>query len=397
MVLLNATYTTDNSSDIPFGWAQGSPANWGNLSLPLWALSYNTSDPANGCTAFPEDTPDLSGYIILVRRGTCTFVQKATNAAAKGAHYIMFYNNIAGANAVTTNVEGIYGAGMVTAAQGAQWISLLQSGSEVLLDIVDPAYATQYRDSEPNINTGGYLSTYTSWGPTYEVEVKPQYGAPGGIILSTYPQTLGSYAVLSGTSMSCPLVAAITALIAEVRGTFDPATIENTLSANAKPNVFQDGRTASDLLAPVAQQGGGLVQAYDAAYATTLLSVSSISFNDTDHFVEQANFTIYNTGSEDVTYSLSNVGAATGYTLAAGTIYPDTFPNELTAAYADIAFSESKVTLSAGDSVSISISPTPPTGLDASRLAVYSGYITLNATNGENLSLPYIGVVGRQV
>ena len=96
MVLLRASYTADNSSSESFGWSQGDPSNWGNVSLPLWALSYNTSNTADGCDSFPDDTPDLSGYIVLIRRGTCTFVQKATNAAAKGAHYIMFYNNIAG-------------------------------------------------------------------------------------------------------------------------------------------------------------------------------------------------------------------------------------------------------------------------------------------------------------
>ena len=205
---------------------------------------------------------------------------------------------------------------MVTAEQGAEWIGLLSSGSEVVLNIIDPDFATQYPDSMPNNRTGGFLSTYTSWGPTFEVDVKPQVSAPGGLILSTYPLALGGYAVLSGTSMACPITAAIFALVSEVRGTLDPATLENVISATANPNLFQDGVDAYPYLAPVAQQGGGLVQAYDAAYATTLLSVSSISFNDTDHFVDTTNFTISNTGVDDVTYSLSNVGTATGYTLA---------------------------------------------------------------------------------
>jgi hypothetical protein len=92
--------------------------------------------------------------------------------------------------------------------------------------------------------------------------------------------------------MACPLAAAIYALIAEVRGTFDPATLENVVSATANPNVFQDGVKAYPYLAPVTQQGGGLAQAFDAAYASTLLSVSSISFNDTDHFIDMTNFTL---------------------------------------------------------------------------------------------------------
>lgn len=124
-VLLNATYTTGagncstggnssapghygskppasncpaggNDTEISFGWAVGSPDGWGNLSLPLWAGNYDTSAPADGCDPYPADTPDLSPYIVLIRRGTCTFVQKATNAVAAGARYVLIYNNVAG-------------------------------------------------------------------------------------------------------------------------------------------------------------------------------------------------------------------------------------------------------------------------------------------------------------
>jgi hypothetical protein len=291
-------------------------------------------------------------------------------------------------------VEGIVGAGMVTAETGAEWISLLASGSKLTINIKDPATSPRYLSGEANTLTGGYLSTYTSWGPTWEIDVKPQLAAPGGLILSTYPLALGGYAVLSGTSMACPLTAAVYALVASVRGTFDPATLENVLSATSNPNLFNDGAQTYPFLAPVAQQGSGLIQAYEAAHATTLLSVSSISFNDTDHLVQQTNFTIRNTGSEDVSYSLSNVVAATAYTLDPASIFPSAFPNELVASAASLEFSEEKVTVPGGGSAIITVAPTVPADLDASRLPVYSGYIALNATNGESLSLPYLGVVG---
>jgi subtilisin family serine protease len=95
-VLTNATYSTGNSSTESFGWTPGTPANWPNISLPLWNVNNDANDTANGCAAYPADTPDLSEYIVLIRRGSCTFVEKATNAAAAGAKYILFYNNVAG-------------------------------------------------------------------------------------------------------------------------------------------------------------------------------------------------------------------------------------------------------------------------------------------------------------
>jgi hypothetical protein len=245
-----------------------------------------------------------------------------------------------------------------------------------------------------NTFTPGFLSTYTTWGPTWELDVKPQISTPGGIIFSTYPQKLGSYAVLSGTSMACPLAAAIIALIYNVRGTKDPVIINSLLSATANPNIFQDGTKAYPYLAPVPQQGGGLVQAYDAAHISTLLSTSSLAFNDTENFNPTLNFTIKNLGYGDVTYSLANVGAATAYSLLPGDIFVQPFVNDLLASYASLEFSSDKITVSGGGEETLTVTLTPPEGLDAGRLPVYSGYITLNGTNGDSLSLPYQGVVG---
>lgn len=241
------------------------------------------------------------------------------------------------------------------------------------------------------------MSTYTSWGPTYEVDFKPQLAAPGGFILSTYPTALGSYAVLSGTSMSCPLVAGIYALLMNVRATKDPRTLESVLSATANPTLFNDGTTTYPVLAPAVQQGAGLVRAYDAAHARTLLSVSSLSFNDSDHFVAEANFTLVNTGNASVVYRLGHVGSATGLTLASGTgsIFPASFPNELYDDYASLAFAGGdEVTVAAGGEATVLVAATPPAGLDVARLPVYSGYIAINGSDGSSLSLPYVGVAG---
>ena len=393
-ILLNATYNVGNSSTGTFGWTEGSPSGWGNISLPLWSVNYNTSDPANACDPLPDDTPDLSEYLVLIRRGSCTFVQKVENVVAKGAKYVMFYNNAAGASAVTADVEGLVAVGMTTAETGAQWISILSNGTDITVNIIDPDSASQYPSTRENTATGGFLSTFTSWGPTYELDFYPQFSAPGGLILSTYPLELGGYAVLSGTSMACPLAAAVYALVAEVRGTLDPSTLEAVIASTANPNLFHNGVSASPFLAPTTQQGAGLIQAYDAAYTNTLLSVGSISFNDTDNFLESAEFTIRNIGDDEVTFSLSHVPAGTAYTLASDSIYPEEFPNEFTSSAATIEFSEKEVTVPGNGEATVSLTLTPPTGLATARLPVYNGYIALNGSDSSSLSLPYLGVAG---
>lgn len=67
-----------------------------------------------------------------------------------------------------------------------------------------------------NNTSGGGASYFTSWGPSYELEMKPQFGTPGGNILSTLPLSQGGYGVMSGTSMATPLAAAIVALVSQV-------------------------------------------------------------------------------------------------------------------------------------------------------------------------------------
>jgi subtilisin family serine protease len=393
-ILLNASYNVANASSASFGWTEGSPSAWGNISLPLWSVNYNTSDPANACDPLPDDTPDLSEYLVLVRRGSCTFVQKVQNVVAKGAKYVMFYNNAPGATSVSADVEGLVAVGMTTAETGAQWISILANGTDITVNIVDPDSAGQYPSTIDNTATGGFLSTFTSWGPTYELDFYPQFSAPGGLILSTYPLELGGYAVLSGTSMACPLAAAVYALVAEVRGTLDPSTLEAVLASTAHPYLVPNGVSASPFLAPTTQQGAGLIQAYDAAYTNTLLSVGSISFNDTDNFLESAEFTIRNIGDDEVTFSLSHVPAGTAYTLASDSIYPQEFPNEFTSSAATIEFSEKEVTVPGNGEATVSLTLTPPTGLATARLPVYNGYIALNGSDSSSLSLPYLGVAG---
>lgn len=397
-LLTVASYTVEDGAEESLGYTPGSPSAWAGVTLPLWSVNYDITDPTNACTTLPDDTPDLSGYIVLVRRGSCTFVQKLQNVVAKGARYVIVYNNVpAGATAVSgTGVSGLEAVAMVTADQGAKWIAALSAGQNVTVAMTDPLTADKSLTLTPNNLTGGFLSTYTSWGPTWEVDFKPQLASPGGLILSTYPTALGSYAVLSGTSMACPLVAGIYALLMEVRGTKDPKTLENALSATSNPNLFNDGTATYPVLAPAAQQGSGLVQAYDAAYTTSLLSVSSLSFNDTDNILPVQNFTVSNTGKTSVIYTLSHVGAATGYTLPPnGTIFPAPFPNELLDDYATLEFpSGTFFTLPAGQRKIVTVKATPPAGLEAERLPVYSGYIAINGSDSSSLSLPYIGVAG---
>lgn len=393
MLLLEGSYSTGNGSATTFGWVAGSPDTWGNISLPLWSNPYNTSDPSDSCKSLPADTPDLSGYVVMIPAdGECFLFEKFEDAAAHGARFIMVYADWPTIPTFGTD-QAMEGMGSVTFEQGLEWQHLLSRNVNITINIVDPNVAPTFITSEQNPR-GGFISSYSSWGPTYDLHLKPQFSTPGSYILSTYPMDKGGYAILSGTSMATPLAAAIYALVGQVQGTFDPATIESLLSATAKPNLFHNRESVQPFLAPTPQQGGGLIQAYDAAYSNTLVNVSSFSFNDTDHLLANAEFTIKNLGTTSKTYTLSNIGAATVYaTSGDNPKFPIWGPNEMTTEGASLSFSSDKVTIPAGGEAIVTITPTPP-ALNTSRLPIYSGYVAINTTDGDSFSLPYVGVVG---
>lgn len=294
-------------------------------------------------------------------------------------------------------------AGVVPQSQGREWLDILNSQHEVFLHFqpeVDTNTANWTLIFSPDPEIGGYMSATSSWGLPFELDVKPAFAAPGGNILSTWPLDLGGYQIQSGTSMSTPFAAGVYALLIEARKTKDPNVLQRILASVANPNLYSVGDSPSSrtMLAPVAWQGAGLLQAFDAAKVTTLLDVQSISFNDTDHFIGNASFSITNTRDLEQTYRLGYVNTATVYTFFEGPGWDFAQPTPPTAeAWASLSFLQgTSVTVPAGKSVNVTVTASPPTGLNATRLPVYGGYITINSTTtgGDNLSIPYLGIAG---
>lgn len=142
--------------------------------------------------------------------------------------------------------------------------------------------------------------------------------------------------------VACPLVAGVIALMGEARGgKLDSKLFGRILSSTSKPLPWFDGKTKADILAPVQQVGSGLVQAYDAVFAQTLLDVPSLRLNDSDHFVANHTFTIENTGAAEATYEIGHMKALSMYatiSILGGELLAG-YPNPTVDAWAELTFS----------------------------------------------------------
>lgn len=355
------------------------------------------TNPADACSDLPGATPDLSGGIALIRRGGCDFSTKQANAAKFGAKYILFYNNENPVVNPSTPDPDIPVA-LIEANAGAAIIATIKAGGNVTADFTPP------KDSSWMVgfynSAGGIPSEYTSWGGTFELEIKPDVAAPGGRIYSSYLDN--SWAVLSGTSMACPYVAGIAALYVGKyggRSTHGPgfakdlATRIITSGAAVPWQVEAPASLPIDygFWAPVPQVGTGLVNAWKVLNYQTSLSFSKFELNDTAHFSRYHEASITNTGDKPITYKFT-LQPAGGFNAQSSN------PSFISAFYELVPLTmvpkvslPSTFTLKPGETKKAQFNFNLPTGLDESLLPIYSGKILISGSNGEELSIPYFG------
>ncbi|KAK3356764.1 subtilisin-like serine protease [Lasiosphaeria hispida] len=396
-----ATFTLDGTSNTT-NLAYFPDNNWGlwdlPTDLPIIPISFDTANPADGCDPLPTSTPDLSGGIALIRRGTCNFAVKQANAAKFGAKRILFYNN--GNPAINPGgVDPDIPAGLIDAKAGEAIIATIKAGGNVTAKFAIP------EDSNWVVglynSAGGIPSEFTSWGGTFELEIKPDVAAPGREIYSTYLD--GQWAILSGTSMACPYVAGVAALYIgkhggrKVHGSgFGKQLTDRIISSGAAVpwQVSQPVSLPIDygFWAPVPQVGTGLINATKVLTSTTSLAFEKFALNDTAHFSRYHSVSITNSGTLPVTYKFTLQPAGTFN--AQSPNYPDflaAFYEFEPYAFTPAASLPSPLTIAPGQTKLAKISFEPPQGLSADKLPVYSGKVLLSGSNGDELSIPYTG------
>jgi hypothetical protein len=139
-----------------------------------------------------------------------------------------------------------------------------------------------------------------------------------------------------------------------------------------------------------------LVDAFTAAHTNTFVDLYNIALNDTVHFKSAHPVTVSNTGRVAQTYTFSNLIVATAYTLNSGNISTATFGViglvGDAASGATIRFEPESLTVGPKSSAVVTLHFRRPASLNESRIPVYSGFVTINGSAGDSLSLPYAGI-----
>ncbi|KAG6033313.1 hypothetical protein E4U19_006647 [Claviceps sp. Clav32 group G5] len=106
------------------------------------SLDYHVGD--DSCQPLPANTPDLKKYLVLVRCGTYSYDDKLRNLVAKGALYVMFYNDDSGRGTVIPDDPIVVNAtGMVSPEIGADWVRLLKDGPKLTINVPTPSMASR--------------------------------------------------------------------------------------------------------------------------------------------------------------------------------------------------------------------------------------------------------------
>lgn len=211
----------------------------------------------------------------------------------------------------------------------------------------------------------------------------------------------GEYAVLSGTSMATPYISGIAALYFGKAGgrknLGDRAAVElkGRMISSGRALKWNDGvKTHPDKYAPIAQIGGGYVNATKVLTYDTSVSPAKLELNDTMYFKSEHSITVKNSGHSLVTYTVTHLPVDTFYTFEPGYTTPMVFPPNLVKGVASVQFSEAVCIVAPGMENSFKVTFTPPQGLNKTLLPVYGGKIVITGNNGERLEIPYLGIDG---
>ena len=400
--------------DIPYQRAGGAD---GQKMPDLSDLTGGPFEYVDGGIGSPEDgqalkakyPEGLAGKIVLVKRGSLTFQDKFNNIAGSKPAGFIVYNNVPGDSLVV----------MSLATDGVPAAFISQADGEAMLAAADHRLSVAPGKVVPPSSKYS-MSSFSSWGVTPDLRLKPEVAAPGGNIYSSVPG--GTYEFMSGTSMATPQMAGVSTVVLE-RVQNDP--LFASMSTREKVDVVQNliMGTAAPIVDPLQdtgapysprKQGSGLTNVLAATTSSvypTVVGAPEQSRPKADlgdgtkgwHF----DVTLHNLSGAEATYSLN--------TQALSEIVDGGFftghASDWRGKGVDIAYSGAAVSgTDEGATITVPASGEATVGVDVTPRAAFDSYVAQNTPNGTfldgfvrftsktdgqpDLTVPYLGFYG---
>ncbi|MCH5162769.1 MAG: leucine-rich repeat protein [Clostridiales bacterium] len=246
-------------------------------------------------------TVDVKGKIALVKRGgNISFEDKALYAKEAGAVACIIYNNVEGTISMSMGKSDHIPTVSITKEKG-NMLALRSSGTIA----VSKSYTA-----------GPFMSDFSSWGPTPNLELKPEITAHGGEIKSSVPG--GGYDNLSGTSMASPNLCGVVVLVRQFLKDKFPdysqqqivVLANQMLMSTATIVLNEEGNPYSPR-----KQGAGLASLSNVVNTKAYLSVDGKDRTKLELLDDpkktgkyHMEFNVVNISDDDVEYNLSLIG-----------------------------------------------------------------------------------------
>ncbi|MFN8509389.1 MAG: S8 family serine peptidase [Deinococcaceae bacterium] len=384
-IAIVGSYLQVGESEIHFNEASHSTAQLPTSGTLELTKTGNLTTPNDACAALPQDS--LKDKAVLIRRGGCTFYEKAINAQNAGAAAVLIYNNTSGLTGA--NLQPPEGEPQVSIPT----VTINKTDGEALYSKIVAGIVTMKWLAPDHVVTnprGNLAADSSSYGPTHLLDLKPDIGAPGNYIYSTFPLELKAtgYATLSGTSMSAPHVAGAIALLLEKRPDLKdrPEVVRTLLQNHAIAQNFSF-KPDSPLLEAVHRQGAGMLDIVGSIEGTTSIEPGRLALGDGfGPFTKTLTFT--NTTDQEIVYTPKHK-AAMG-TFGSLGFNPATDFRE---GASDVKFVQTTVKVPANGTATVDIVIKPP-AFGAEDGTVYGGYLTFESGTAPTLSVPYLGLKG---
>ncbi|GFZ33549.1 peptidase S8 [Clostridium zeae] len=330
---------------------------------------------------------DVKGKVALIQRGSISFVDKKLNAQKNGAIAAIVYNSVAGGDSYinmatdpSITIPGVF----VTLTDGKKLADLAKSGGKIKFG--------NDRIITSNVNSGDF-SDFTSWGPTPNLDFKPQISAPGGNIFSTVNNN--DYEVMSGTSMASPHVAGSEALIVEALKKANPNLKGRDLVDLAKNTAVNTATIEMDKQHPTIpysprRQGAGMIQTEKAINNKVTVTNEGNSYVALKQIGNEVEFelTLKNYGDKETTYNLENYG---GVLTEQGKL-TTSMSYDVKVDGAAVTFDKNSVTVPANGTAVVKAKLSIPKAISTNRFV--EGFIKLNSSDVPALVIPFMGYYG---